>query len=67
MKISSGHSGPLPDNARTIDHLVDRARGGSNELDNLVLACSACNLRRSRASASPFLTETQLVALIRGR
>jgi 5-methylcytosine-specific restriction endonuclease McrA len=27
----------------TIDHRLPKSRGGSNGLDNLVLACTACN------------------------
>lgn len=30
-----------------IDHLVPVARGGKNELDNLVTACASCNLGKS--------------------
>lgn len=29
-----------------IDHKVPKARGGSNEIDNLVLACPMCNSRK---------------------
>lgn len=27
----------------TVDHVVGRGRGGSNDLDNLVLCCAQCN------------------------
>lgn len=30
----------------TIDHLVPQSKGGSDELDNLALACRRCNERR---------------------
>lgn len=30
----------------TIDHVIPRSRGGSDTWDNLVLACSECNLRK---------------------
>lgn len=30
----------------TVDHVVPRAKGGSDELDNLVLACHDCNCRK---------------------
>lgn len=30
----------------TADHLIPLSRGGSNALDNLVLACAPCNERR---------------------
>lgn len=32
----------------TLDHLIEHARGGSNELTNLVLACAPCNESRGR-------------------
>ena len=28
------------------DHLVPHARGGSNDLDNMLIACAACNFGR---------------------
>lgn len=34
---------PLADNAATIEHIVARAHGGPNSMDNLVLACNKCN------------------------
>ncbi len=36
--------------ARTVDHLVPVARGGGNEVDNLVACCSECNSRRGQAT-----------------
>lgn len=32
----------------TLDHLVEHARGGGHDLENLVLACSPCNERRGK-------------------
>lgn len=32
----------------TVDHVLDLSEGGSNKLDNLVLACVSCNAARSR-------------------
>ena len=32
--------------ARTVDHLVERDRGGSDDPDNLVAACTRCNSSR---------------------
>jgi hypothetical protein len=29
-----------------IDHVIPRCRGGSDDIDNLVLACAWCNLRK---------------------
>ena len=31
----------------TFDHLLPRSKGGRNELENLVLACCPCNVRKS--------------------
>lgn len=28
----------------TVDHVIPRAKGGSDDLENLVLACHKCNL-----------------------
>jgi HNH endonuclease len=36
----------LSANRFTIDHIVPRSLGGSDELDNLALACRRCNERR---------------------
>jgi hypothetical protein len=39
----------------TVDHIRCRSRGGTNVLDNLVLACAACNHRRSDQTAEAWL------------
>ncbi len=39
----------------TVDHVVCRSRGGSNSLENLVLACAACNHHRADAPAEAWL------------
>jgi hypothetical protein len=39
----------------TVDHIVCRSRGGSNSLENLVLACARCNHRRADALAETWL------------
>ena len=36
-----------PANEATVEHLVDRQHGGSNDLTNLVLACKGCNNGRN--------------------
>lgn len=33
----------------TIDHVIPRSRGGTNDLSNLVIACSPCNHKRGRS------------------
>jgi hypothetical protein len=37
---------PLPANFATLDHIIPVARGGETTVDNLVLACKACNNER---------------------
>lgn len=39
----------------TLDHIRCRSHGGADALDNLVLACAACNHRRADAPASSWL------------
>lgn len=39
----------------TEDHIVPKCYGGSDELDNLVLACSGCNSERGTYPAGVFL------------
>jgi hypothetical protein len=39
----------------TVDHVRCRSAGGSDALENLVLACAACNHRRSNRSAELWL------------
>lgn len=38
---------PLSSARCTIEHIVPRARGGTNAFDNLAAACGGCNSRRS--------------------
>jgi 5-methylcytosine-specific restriction endonuclease McrA len=44
----------------TLDHIIPRSVGGSNETDNLALACRRCNERRYNYMAG-FDRETQAV------
>jgi HNH endonuclease len=44
----------------TLDHIIPRSVGGSNETDNLALACRRCNERRYNYVAG-FDPETQAV------
>ncbi len=49
-----GWTGPtLPDDAPTIDHVIPRSKGGTNDLDNLLLACNKCNNKRGDQMPSP--------------
>jgi 5-methylcytosine-specific restriction endonuclease McrA len=43
---------PLTYEDATIDHVVARGRGGSNALENLVLACEPCNQTRGCSKVS---------------
>lgn len=45
------------DSGATVDHVVPRARGGSNEHTNLITCCSRCNAKRNHRSASAFAAE----------
>jgi hypothetical protein len=38
----------------TLDHLVCRSHGGSNEADNLVTACRSCNSARGAKSVEEY-------------
>lgn len=33
----------------TVDHIIPKSRGGTNDLDNLVIACYPCNTGRGAA------------------
>lgn len=44
--------GALGPNGLTIDHVIPRSRGGTNVLDNLVVACRTCNAEKSHLLAS---------------
>ena len=41
----------------TIDHKIPLSKNGSNELDNLVLACFSCNVRKGTKSYNEFRGE----------
>ena len=42
-----GNDGRLPKNFATLDHKLARALGGTDRIDNLVVACHACNNKKS--------------------
>ena len=48
--------------ARTRDHVIPRCRGGSDQDDNLVLACQACNAARGALSVAAWwaVVETRM-------
>ncbi|MBK1780415.1 HNH endonuclease [Advenella sp. WQ 585] len=43
-----------------IEHLQPRARGGSNRISNLALACGPCNLKKAAQPLSTFLAKDPL-------
>jgi hypothetical protein len=51
----------------TIDHVVPLARGGSNDPDNLALACPHCNRRKSESVTATDPVLRQQVSLFNPR
>lgn len=45
---------PMDDHGATLDHLVPKARGGSDRNENLVLACRKCNHDKGRLLPEEF-------------
>lgn len=48
------YCGECAGEALEVEHLVPVARGGGNEIQNLALACRACNRRKNTKTASEF-------------
>jgi 5-methylcytosine-specific restriction endonuclease McrA len=46
-------SKPLSATQRTIDHLIPLSQGGSNNFENLRLACPCCNKERGNSLFPP--------------
>jgi 5-methylcytosine-specific restriction endonuclease McrA len=38
----------------TIDHVIPLSKGGGNTLDNLVIACALCNIKKANKSVDEF-------------
>lgn len=55
----------LPECAITVDHIVPRSAGGTNDLYNLISACHSCNSRRRDTPIAEFVGAETLVRLIR--
>lgn len=47
----------------TLDHVVPRARGGTDARDNLVVACALCNEVKADHDAKTFWSEATGVAV----
>ena len=47
--------GTVLDSSVTWDHVVPRSRGGSNAVENLVLACRSCNNLKGNKTLAEFL------------
>lgn len=46
----------------TIDHIVPVSRGGKWRLDNLVLACQSCNIKKGSMPYAKFVRRVERVA-----
>lgn len=40
--------GDMKPNSATVDHIISRANGGRNDLENLRICCSDCNQKKSQ-------------------
>lgn len=47
----------LMERTATLDHIVARSNGGTDDEANLVLACTACNLCKSNRSLSQWIAD----------
>jgi 5-methylcytosine-specific restriction endonuclease McrA len=51
--------------ADTVDHIVPIAKGGGDEMDNLVAACRSCNYSKQDKSEADFLAGKSTVHIPR--
>jgi len=58
---------PLSMSTCTVDHVIPRAKGGTNGLDNTVAACKTCNNRKGDMSLDAFLKMQNLSVTIKPR
>lgn len=54
MTLAQFHQGPKPLALATFEHLLQKVDGGTMQLDNIKLACSACNSARPNGMPSHF-------------
>lgn len=60
LKIRQELADPRPDDA-TIDHKIPRSKGGSNAMENLLLACRKCNHEKEDRSYEDFMARPHRV------
>lgn len=46
---------PMQCNSVTVEHILPRSQGGSNEMDNLAAACHRCNNKRGTLTIDDFM------------
>lgn len=56
----------LPQQA-TIEHIIPKSKGGKTELDNLTIACFACNQEKGDGDFLPFFRKKAKVRQAEGR
>lgn len=44
-----------------IDHIISKALGGTNQIDNLTLCCRSCNVKKGSKTVETFLKDSQKV------
>lgn len=42
-------------NSATVEHIIPRSKGGTDDMDNLAMACERCNTRRGCRSVEDFM------------
>ena len=62
-KVTLGKDGATEGSA-TLEHIVPRTHGGTNELDNLSIACSRCNHQKGRKLDVLQFSDARLQAVI---
>ena len=53
---------PIPDNQATLDHVLPRSRGGTNEQGNLVASCNSCNGKKGAMPYEAFVARMRIDA-----
>lgn len=53
LSLAYRPGGGFYEDSATVDHLVERSRGGKRTLENLVCCCDHCNRKRNNLKMSP--------------